>query len=147
NVAGGGGQFLTYPSLSELMTANSAAGAPSYTISYWLKTTTLNSQSFTVMSSWGNAATNPGAFSYGYGFDLNAGVARMRAQTRFNPSGTGNGTDIFARTVNTAALNNGSWHMLSWTFDTSTGQPTSGQLKSYFDGNLVDTFTSAAASF
>src|SRR5262245_11499485 len=60
NVAGGGGQFLTYPSLSELMTANSAAGAPSYTISYWLKTTTANTQSFTVMSSWGNTATNPG---------------------------------------------------------------------------------------
>src|SRR5262249_47847959 len=36
--AGGGGQFLMFPNLTELMTANSGPGAPSYTVSYWLKT-------------------------------------------------------------------------------------------------------------
>jgi hypothetical protein len=142
NAAGGGGQFLMYPNLTELMTASSAAGAPSYTVSYWINTTTTNAHQFTIMGDWGNAATNPGRFTYGYGFQFTAGAAQMRGQTRFNTSGTGNGTDIYARAVSTPTLNNGSWHMLTWTFDTATGQ-----LKSYFDGALVDTFQSTAANF
>jgi hypothetical protein len=138
NAAGGGGQFLMFPNLTELMFS---AGAPSYTISYWLKTTTTNQQQFTIMSDWGNAASNPGRFTYGYGINFASGVAQMRAQTRNNTTGSGNGQDIFARTANTATLNNGNWHMLTWTFDTTTGQ-----LRSYFDAALVDTFTSTASN-
>ncbi len=77
-LAAGGGQFLTFPNLSELMTANSAPGAPSYTISYWINTTTTNSQQFTVLGDWGNAGTNPGKFAYGFGFQFASGVAQMR---------------------------------------------------------------------
>jgi hypothetical protein len=142
NNDGGRGQFLEFPNLTELMTAASAPGAPSYSVSYWINTTTTNAHQFTVLGDWGNAATNPGRFTYGYGFQFSSGVAQMRGQTRFNTSGSGNGTDIYARPVSTAALNNGSWHMLTWTFDTSNGQ-----LKSYFDGTLVDTFNSAATNF
>jgi hypothetical protein len=139
NAAGGGGQFLMFPNLTELM---ASSGAPSYTVSYWIQTTTTNAHQFTVLADWGNAATNPGRFTYGYGFNIATGVAQMRGQSRFNISGTGNGTDIFARAVNTAALNDGNWHMLTWTFNSG-----SGQLSSYFDGNLVDTFQSSAANF
>ncbi len=142
NFAGGGGQFLMFPNLAELMTANSAPGAPSYTVSYWLQTTTTNAHQFTMLGDWGNAGTNPGRFTYGFGFQFASGVAQMRGQTRFNTSGSGSGTDIFARTASTVALNNGNWHMLTWTFDSAVGQ-----LKSYFDGGLVDSFNSAAASF
>ena len=53
-----------------------------------------------------------------------------------------NGTDIYARSVTTAPLNDANWHMLTWSFETNTGT-----LRSYFDGALVDTFTSAAANF
>jgi hypothetical protein len=136
--AGGGGQFLMFPNLTELMTA---AGAPSYTVSYWLQTTTTNQQQFMIMSDWGNAATNPGRFTYGYGINFASGVAQMRGQSRNNTTGSGNGQDIFARVANAAALNNGSWHMLTWTFDTTTGQ-----LKSYFDSALIDTFQSTASN-
>jgi hypothetical protein len=141
-VAGGGGQFLTYPNLNELTTVNSGPGAPSYTVSYWINTTTTNSQQFTILGDWGNAATNPGRFTYGFGINNNAGTMQMRGQSRFNITGAGNGTDIFARAANAAALNNGSWHMMTWTFNTS-----SGQLLSYLDATLVDTFNSAAANF
>jgi hypothetical protein len=138
NAAGGGGQFLMFPNLTELMIA---AGAPSYTVSYWLKTTTTNQHQFTIMSDWGNAAPNPGRFTYGYGINFTSGVAQLRAQSRNNTTGSGNGQDIFARVANAATLNNGNWHMLTWTFDT-----TSGQLRSYFDGALIDTFTSTASN-
>jgi len=136
--AGGGGQFLMFPNFTELMTA---AGAPSYTVSYWLQTTTTNQQQFMIMSDWGNAATNPGRFTYGYGINFASGVAQMRGQSRNNTTGSGNGQDIFARVANAAAINNGSWHMLTWTFDTTTGQ-----LKSYFDSALIDTFQSTASN-
>jgi hypothetical protein len=143
NNDGGRGQFLEFPNLTELMTANSAPGSPSYTVSYWINTTTTNAHQFTVLADWGNAATNPGRFTYGYGFQFNNNVPRMRGQARFNTSGTGNGTDIYARAnVNNPTLNDGNWHMLTWTFDTTTGA-----LKSYFDGSLVDTFQSTAANF
>jgi hypothetical protein len=142
NVAGGGGQFLTYPILDELMTASSAPGAPNYTVSYWINTTTTNSHQFTLLSDWGNSATNPGRFTYGYGIQFTGGVAQMRAQARFNTTGAGNGTDIIARAVNAAAVNDGTWHMLTWTFDT-----TSGALTSYLDATPLETFNSAAANF
>ncbi len=69
-------------------------------------------------------------------------LPRCAGQTRFNTSGSGNGTDIYARSINTAALNDSGWHMLTWTFDTTTGV-----LNSYFDGAVVETFNSAATSF
>ena len=138
NAAGGGGQFLMFPNLTELMVAN---GAPNYTVSYWLKTTTTNQQQFTILSDWGNAASNPGRFTYGYGINFASGVAQMRAQSRNNTTGSGNGQDIFARVISTATLNNGNWHMLTWTFDSTTGQ-----LRSYFDAALVDTFQSTASN-
>jgi concanavalin A-like lectin/glucanase superfamily protein len=143
NNAGGRGQFLEFPNLTELMTANSAPGAPSYTVSMWLKTTTPNQHQFTVLSDWGNAGANPGRFTYGFGFNVTGGAtptAQMRGQSRNNITGAGNGQDIFARPVSTATLNNGNWHMLTWTFDTTTGK-----LRSYFDGALVDTFQSTAS--
>jgi hypothetical protein len=65
----------------------------------------------------------------------------MRGQTRFD-NGSANGADIYARTPTTSALNDGNWHMLSWTFNTSNGQ-----ISSYFDGGLVESFTSIATSF
>jgi hypothetical protein len=70
----------------------------------------------------------------------------MRGQSRRNEptSGSGgtSGDDIFGRNATTPAMDDGAWHMLSWTFDTTTGL-----LTSYFDGAQVDTFTSTDPSF
>jgi hypothetical protein len=141
-VAGGGGQFMTFPNLTELMSPNSAGPTPSYSVSYWLKTTVTASQQFTILGDWGNALANPGRFTYGYGINFTGGVAQMRAQARNNLTGAGNGADIYARAVNTPTLNDGNWHMLTWTFNTTTGI-----LNSYFDGAVVDTFQSTATDF
>ena len=135
NVAGGGGQFLMFPELTEIMAAN---GAPNYTVSMWVNTANTAFNVFVDLSSWGNLTANPGRFAYAFG---PAGATQMRGQTRFD-NGSANGADIFARTVTTSTLNDSNWHMLSWTFDTSTGT-----LNSYFDGSLVETFISTAASF
>jgi hypothetical protein len=134
--AAGGGNFLTYANLTELMNAN---GAPSYSVSMWIATTNTSFNGFTALADWGNRNQNPGRFTYAFGPNS---ATQMRGQSRFNTSGTGNGTDIFARTPTTPALNDGNWHMLTWTFDS-----TAGQLNSYFDGALVETFNSTAASF
>jgi hypothetical protein len=148
NKAAGGGQFLEFPNLTELMTAASAPGAPSYTVSYWIKTAAnAPANQFTVLSDWGNSGVNPGKFAYGFGFNVTSGTAtppntaQIRAQARSNtgPPVPVNGADIFARAVNAPSINNGDWHMLTWTFDTSIGQ-----LKSYVDGALVDTLNLAA---
>jgi len=131
---GGGGQFLMFPELTEIM---AVSGAPSYTVSMWVNTAATAFNVFTDLSSWGNSSTTPGRFTYGFG---PSGASQMRAQTRFDAGA--NGTDIFARSVATPTpLNNASWHMLSWTFD-----PGSKVLKSYFDGALLETFTSTAAN-
>jgi hypothetical protein len=136
SAASGGGSFLTYPNLTELMNAN---GAPSYTVSMWITTTNTSFNGFTALADWGNRNANPGRFTYAFGPNS---ATQMRGQARFNTSGTGNGTDIFARTPTTLALNDGNWHMLTWTFDS-----TAGQLNSYLDGALVETFNSTAASY
>jgi hypothetical protein len=134
NAAGGGGQFLMFPELTEIM---AVSGAPSYTVSMWVNTNATTFNVFTDLSSWGNASATPGRFSYAFG---PSGSSQMRAQTRFD-AGT-NGTDIFARSVTTPApLNDSAWHMLSWTFD-----PGAKLLKSYFDGALIDTFPSTAVN-
>lgn len=136
NFAGGGGQFLMFPELLEIMSTAAPAG---YTVSMWINTTTTAAHQFTLLGSWGNAAaaTGKSRFTYGYGFQFASGVPQMRAQARFGATSG----DIYARAVSTAGLNNGDWHMLTWTFDTS-----SGVLRSYFDGVEVDMFTSAAAT-
>jgi hypothetical protein len=133
--AAGGGQYLMFPQLYEIMSTAAPAG---YTISMWINTTTTNAQQFTLLGSWGNAAaaTGKSRFTYGYGFQFASGTPQMRAQGR---NGESSG-DIYARAVSTAGLNNGSWHMLTWTFDTA-----SGVLLSYFDGVQVDSFTSGQA--
>ena len=135
NAAGGGGQFLMFPELTEIMAAN---GAPSYTVSMWINTSNTSFQGFAGLSDWGNSASSPGRFAYGFGPNS---PTQMRGQTRFN-NGSANGADIFARTPTTLALNDANWHMLSWTFDTSAGT-----IRSYFDGSMVEAFTSAATSF
>ena len=71
----------------------------------------------------------------------------MRGQSRRDEPTSGgggtNGDDIFGRNATTpTAIDNAEWHMLSWTFDTTTGV-----LNSYFDGAQVDTFTSTDPSF
>ena len=136
NAAGGGGQFLMFPELTELMAAN---GAPGYTVSMWIRTLNTSFNGFVGLSSWGNAASNPGRFAYGFGPNS---PTQMRGQTRFD-NGSANGGDIYARTpTTTTPLNDGNWHMLSWTFDTSTGT-----INSYFDAALLEAFTSVAGSF
>jgi hypothetical protein len=143
NNAGGRGQFLEFPNLTELMTANSAPGASSYTVSYWIKTTTTNQHQFTVLSDWGNSGVNPGKFTYGFGFGVASGATQIRGQTRFNtgPPVVADGRDIYARAVTAPGINDGNWHMLTWTFDTSLKQ-----LKSYVDAVLVETFDVVATT-
>jgi hypothetical protein len=136
-VAGGGGQYLMFPELTEI---TAAGGGQAYSISYWLNTTVTVNQQFTLLGDWGNSATTPGKFAYGFGLNFSSGNPQMRGQARFDNASAG-GADIFARAVTATGLNNGSWHMLTWTFD-----PSIKQLKSYYDGNLLETFNSAAAS-
>jgi len=103
----------------------------------WVNTTLATLTAFTELSSWGNSSTTPGRFTYAFGPNA---ASQMRAQTRYDAGA--NGTDIFAQNATTPSpVNNGTWHMLSWTFDTG-----SKVLSSYYDGALINTFTSAAAS-
>jgi hypothetical protein len=141
-----GDNFLLFDNLTELMEAN---GAPSFSVSMWFKTEDAGGavgSPYATLGNWGNepAATGPTRFTYGFG---PPSTTQMRAQTRFaNPASGGggtNGTDIIARSVTTPTpVNDGNWHMLTWTFDT-----TDGTLLSYFDGALIETFMSTAASF
>ncbi len=150
-----GDNFFLFPNLTELMAAN---GAPSYSVSMWVNTTAgLSSASpFATLSNWGNqpASAGPTRFTYAFGPSntlantASGPTMTMRAQTRrAEPTSGGGGTngdDIFAQNASTAptTINDGSWHMLSWTFDT-----TSGLLTSYFDATSVNTFTSTDPSF
>ena len=131
-----GNNYMVFNNLTELMAAN---GAPSYTISLWVNSTYNNNiAEFAVMSSWGNAAAGNGATKYQFGFGF-AGNGNIRSQTRYGTSG--NGTDIYAQQIANTTVNDGSWHMLTWSFDT-----TAGVLDSYVDGSLVSSFTSTATS-
>jgi hypothetical protein len=132
---GTSGNFMTFPNLTELM---AASGAPSYTVSFWVNTTMTGNNNFTLLSNWGNSDVTPGRFTYGFGFQSDT---LIRAQTRFDNSST-NGGDIFADTAPIPSLADANWHMLTWTFDTTTGL-----LSSYFDGSFVETFQSTATSF
>lgn len=132
-----GNNYLEYPELTELMTS---AGAPSYTISLWLNipSTVTPGNAYETMSDWGNAASTSTTSKYVYGFGPN-GTTSMRGQTR---SGTGNGTDIYQGNATTPTINDGAWHMLTWTWDTSAG---SGE--SYFDGNAVGAITAKSSPY
>jgi hypothetical protein len=44
----------------------SSNGAPNYTVSMWIKTTNTNFSGFAGLSDWGNTATTPGRFAYGF---------------------------------------------------------------------------------
>jgi Concanavalin A-like lectin/glucanases superfamily/PEP-CTERM motif len=136
-----GNNYLVYPDLTELMQSN---GAPSYSVSMWLKWLStdapVGNSVYRTMSNWGNAA--PGIAgtnsSHVYGFGPQ-GPATIRGQTRREDDP--DGSDIYARNAN-ATVPGGQWHMLTWTFNT-----TSGVLSTYFDAALIDTFTSTAPSF
>lgn len=131
-----GDNFLVFSNLVELM---QSSGNPSYTISMWVRwlnpTAPVGNTCYRTLSDWGNQT--PGTANVNsdhvYGFGPN-GAATIRGQTRRPGPGTG-GVDIYARNA-TATVTDGEWHMLTWTFDT-----TSGELNSYFDGELIDTFT------
>ena len=137
-----GDNFLLFNNLTELM---AASGGPSYTVSMWVKTEanggTVGS-AFAHLSNWGNEPstnTTPTRFTYAWG---PATSTAMRGQSRSQAATGTSGTDIYARQITTGGTHNdGNWHMFTWTFN-----PTSGELSSYFDGTLVETFTSTAAN-
>jgi hypothetical protein len=141
-----GDNYLVFNNLTELM---AASGAPSYTISMWINAATGSLSSalpFATLGNWGhtNAAAGPTRFVYAFG---PAGSTTMRGQSRRDEPTSGgggtNGDDLFGRNATTPApMDDGAWHMLSWTFNT-----TSGELVSYFDGAQVDMFTSTDPSF
>ena len=129
---GSAGNFLIYPNLTELMATASPEG---YTVSLWLKTTNTTIAGFGAsgLGDWGMASSGN---RFNYAFGLN-NTTSLRAAARF---GTGNGTDIYSR-VTTATANDGDWHMLTWTFDT-----TSGVLNVYKNGSQIDTVTSTQST-
>ena len=138
-----GDNNLVFPNLSELMQSN---GAPSYTVSMWVQWPATaaapgGATPFATLANWGNGPAGTAGVNsrFTYGFGPNAATS-IRGQTRYAAGASG--TDIYARTTNTSAVNNGAWHMMTWTFNT-----TSGALAVYFDGTFVETITSAAASF
>lgn len=138
-----GNNFLLFNNLTELM---QSSGAPSYTVSMWAKTESaggsVGASRFTALSNWGNqpAAAGPTRFTYAWGINS---ATQPGAQSR--SGGSTNGTDIYSRTPtipNSGTINDGSFHMLTWTFNSTTGN-----LITYFDGNQIESFTSAAVSF
>jgi len=141
-----GDNYMVFNNLTELMAAN---GGPSYTISMWVKAPAGSLSGgipFATLGNWGHTSVAAGPTRFAYAFGP-AGSTSIRGQVRRNEptSGNGgtNGDDIFARTATTpAAIDDGGWHMLTWTFDTTTGE-----LVSYFNGAQVDTFTSTDPSF
>lgn len=151
-----GDNNLQFANLTELM---QTAGAPSYTVSMWVQWPTAISapegaSPFATLSDWGNGGSGTAddtvRFAYAFGPHGNSGenTISMRAQTR-HESSSGNGTDIFAvgagddsNEIGPLPVNDGNWHMLTWTFNT-----TSGEFNAYFDAMNVYNFTSTAASF
>ncbi len=137
-----GDNHLDYPILTELTKSH---GAPSYTTSMWVKwlnaAAPTSATPFSTMSNWGNggAGTDGVDARFTYAFGPASGTS-VRAQTRY--AATPNGTDIYGRTVTTSSIVDGAWHMLTWTFDT-----TSGTLNTYFDGSNVQTYQAPGASF
>jgi fibronectin-binding autotransporter adhesin len=134
-----GDNFLVFSNLTELM---QSSGNPSYTISMWVRwlnpTAPVGNTCYRTLSDWGNQTPGtPNVNSdHVYGFGPN-GAATIRGQTRRPGAGAG-GVDIYARNA-TATVTDGEWHMLTWTFDTTTGE-----LNTYFDGALIDTFTATS---
>jgi fibronectin-binding autotransporter adhesin len=134
-----GDNFLVFSNLVELM---QASGNPSYSISMWVRwlnpTAPVGNTCYRTMSDWGNQT--PGTANVNsdhvYGFGPN-GATTIRGQTRRPGPGAG-GVDIYARNA-TATVTDGEWHMLTWTFNTTTGE-----LNTYFDGALIDTFTASS---
>jgi hypothetical protein len=141
-----GNNFLLFNNLTELM---QSAGAPNYTVSMWLKTETnggATGTQFSTLANWGNKPVSAGPTRFTYGFGPASGT-QMRTQTRRFNAASGNGgtdgSDIVATSVTTPqAINNSSWHMLTFTFNTTTGV-----LGNWFDGALVQNVTSTAPSF
>jgi fibronectin-binding autotransporter adhesin len=133
-----GNNFLVFSNLTELM---QSSGNPSYTVSMWVRwlnpTAPVGNTCYRTLSDWGNQTPGtPNVNSdHVYGFGPN-GAATIRGQTRRPGAGAG-GVDIYSRNA-TATVTDGEWHMLTWTFDT-----TSGELLTYFDGALIDTFTAS----
>jgi hypothetical protein len=143
-----GNNFLLFNNLTELMEGANPSLAPSYTVSMWFRTETAGAavgSAYAHLGNWGNQPVSAGATRFAYGFGPHT-ATEIRAQTRrTNPtSGNGgtDGTDIFAPSVATSpAPNNGSWNMLTWTFNTD-----SGQLLTYFNSALVATTQAAATA-
>ena len=110
-----GDNYMQWPNLTELM---ASSGAPSYSISMWLyvPSGTSVANPYYVMGDWGNGSY------YVYGFGLNdgagppAGDTVMWGQMRntFN-------SDIYEYQRNIPQFN-GTWNMLTWTFNTTTGK-------------------------
>lgn len=134
-----GDNFLAFPNLTELM---EAAGGPSFSVSMWVQwpgtaTAPGGAGPYATLGDWGNAASGTGvqmeSSRYTYGFGPH-GTGDVRGQIRRNDDDSGNGDDIWAHTaVVPGTVNDGSWHMLTWTADTTTGI-----LNTYFDGAFVD---------
>ena len=142
-----GNNFMMFTNLTEIM---ASSGAPSYTISYWVNVPASVSTGngnhqlggatpFESLADWGNAAATTGKSRYVYCFGAGGTTSEISHARYLNGA---NGTDIYGRTATTSTVNDDNWHMLSWSFDTA-----SGVLKSYFDGVLVDTYTSGSSSF
>jgi len=134
-----GDNFLVFSNLTELM---QSSGNPSYTVSMWVRwlnpTAPVGNTCYRTMSDWGNQTPGtPNVNSdHVYGFGPN-GATTIRGQTRRPGPGAG-GVDIYSRNA-TATVTDGEWHMLTWTFDSTTGE-----LNTYFDGALIDTFTASS---
>lgn len=128
---GASGNFLMFPNLTELMQADAPTG---YTASMWVKTTSSTFQPYASgLADWGNAS---GGNRFSYAFGVNSS-SQLRGQARWGASG---GNDIYARTP-TTTVNDGNWHMFTWTFDAGAGV-----LKTYINGSLQDTYTSTATN-
>jgi hypothetical protein len=139
-----GDNYMVFDNLTELM---QSAGAPSYTVSLWINWQNAappgGPTPFQTFSTWGNGpnGTPNDTARYSYAFGAN-GASAIRGQTR-HESASQAGTDIYARTTTVPSpVNDGAWHMMTWTFDTTLGA-----LNVYYDGAHVEMFQSGAASF
>ncbi|HTX20925.1 MAG TPA: autotransporter-associated beta strand repeat-containing protein, partial [Candidatus Aquilonibacter sp.] len=132
-----GSDYLTYPELTELMFSN---GAPSFTISMWFKNAAPDSHApYDCLGDWGLSTATVGANQSAdpYGFGTKGATNEVEAQFRY---GT---VDQNARTITIPDnLDDGTWHMLTFTYDTNSLIVTT-----YVDGSNVNAQAASSGAY
>ena len=141
-----GDNYLVFSNLSELQYT---AGGSDYTVSMWVKWLSGSGPGgedrYNILSSWGNGPAGGAGndSSHPFAFGVN-GAAQFALDVQYPVGADAEGERIINEQTGglTPAINDGNWHMITWTFNI-----TSGELRTYYDGVFQEAVTSTAPSF